>query len=118
MTEYGLEKRHNFLFVDVPYSLSIPLPLKLKHILRTGVRLLDPTYPYVPDFALSRYLGPARAIPLELDQAKAYLSGASFPIKEKDGIAVLSYGNLTLGFAKIVGGIAKNHYPKGLRRRY
>ena len=32
-----------------------------------------------------------------------------------DGWAVVRVGGCTLGGAKIVGGRAKNHYPKGLR---
>ena len=118
ISEYGLEGRHNFLFVDTPYSLSSPLPLNAKHILRPGVTLLDPSYPYVPDFALARYLDADKGIELTLEQAKAYLSGGTFSLKEKEGIALLTHQGLTLGFSKIVGGIAKNHYPKGLRRKY
>ena len=115
---YGLEGRYNFLFGDVPYSLSLPLPLSADKILRPGVKLLDPTYPYVPDFALARFLDETKGIPLTLEQGKAYLSGQSFPLKEKEGICLLTYDGLSLGFAKIVQGTAKNHYPKGLRRRY
>lgn len=118
ISEYRLEGRYNFLFVDTPYSLSNALPLTAKHILRPGVKLLDPSYPYVPDFALARYLDADGGIELNLEEAKTYLSGGTFPKKEKEGIALLTHQRLSLGFAKIVGGIAKNHYPKGLRRKY
>ena len=116
--DYGLEGRANFLFGEIPYSLSSPLPLDAKKILRPGVKLLDPAYPYVPDFALARYLDTDKGIELTEEQARLYLSGQSFPLKEKEGVALLTYHGLSLGFAKIVNGVAKNHYPKGLRRKY
>ena len=114
--EYGLEERYSFIFNKNPYSLSLPLPLTASAILRPGVKLLDEDYPYVPDFALARYLD--KGIEVNLEQAKRYLSGEAFPLKEKEGIALLVHDGLSLGFAKIVNGTAKNHYPKGLRRRY
>ena len=116
--EYGLESRYNFLYKDVPYSLSLPLLMTAAKILRPGVKLLDPDYPYVPDFALARFLDANKGTEITLEQAKAYLSGLSFPLKEKEGICLLVYEGLTLGFAKVNNGTAKNHYPKGLRRRY
>lgn len=116
--EYGLEGRYNFLFGKNPYSLSLPLPLSASSILRPGVKLLDEAYPYVPDFALARYLNKEKGTEITLEQARKYLRGESFPLNEKEGVALLTYDGLSLGFAKIVNGIAKNHYPKGLRRRY
>ncbi len=116
--EFALEGRYNFLYGDVPYSLSLPLPLSARNILRPGVKLLDPSYPYVPDFALARFLDAKRGIALDEEQAKAYLQGLSFPLKEKEGVCLLTYMGLSLGFAKISKGTVKNHYPKGLRRRY
>ncbi len=46
----------------------------------------------------------------------AYLSGAEIPCRVPDsGWAVVTFCGLPLGGAKVTDGIAKNHYPKGLR---
>lgn len=47
----------------------------------------------------------------------AYLSGAEIPCDLQDGWAAVTVCGCTLGGAKVSHGVAKNHYPKGLRVR-
>lgn len=98
----------------LPSSASFP---KL-NLLRPGLKILSSRDPFVPDFALARASDARLALPLSEAQAKAYLRGETFPCEEKDGWRVLAYGPYALGWAKIVRGVAKNHYPKGLRHAY
>lgn len=45
----------------------------------------------------------------------AYLQGREFICDAKDGFGVVRVAGLPLGLIKVSGGVAKNHYPKGLR---
>lgn len=50
---------------------------------------------------------------------KTYLSGNSIPCPETcDGWAAVLYYDAPCGGAKVVSGMAKNHYPKGLRLKF
>lgn len=101
------------------YGLSMPLRIPEKvSLLRYGVKLCEDKEPFIPDHALSSFVPKEMRIELSEDFAKKYLCGETFPLKEKDGFAVVTYLGLPLGFVKVVRGIAKNHYPKGLRRDY
>ncbi len=60
----------------------------------------------------------ARKIELPPDDPRvaAYLSGAEIPCDVSgSGWAVVTLAGLPLGGAKVSNGVAKNHYPKGLR---
>ncbi|MBE6750307.1 MAG: NOL1/NOP2/sun family putative RNA methylase [Ruminococcaceae bacterium] len=58
-----------------------------------------------------------RKIELEADskEIKQYLHGEEIKTDLENGWAVVTVGGSALGGAKIVSGVAKNHYPKGLR---
>lgn len=49
-------------------------------------------------------------------QARDYLAGETLP-GHGTGWTLVTVGGLSLGWAKGTGGLMKNHYPKGLRRR-
>ncbi len=61
----------------------------------------------------------ARRLPLSLSDPRltAYLRGETFPCSLPDGWACVTVEGCPLGGIKVTGGIAKNHYPKGLRLR-
>ena len=117
LREFGLEGYDVKLVNGVYHALSKPLRIEGLSLLRYGVALGDfsPSHPYEHALAIA-----SRCPCLHLDAAKAhkYLHGDTFPLNEKDGYAVVSYSGLRLGFVKVVHGVAKNHYPKGLRRDY
>ena len=119
LAPYGLGNRDYLRHKDAYYALSMPLRIPDKiSLLRYGIKLCEDKEPFIPDHALSSFAPKAMRIELSEDLAKKYLRGETFPLKEKDGYAVVSYQGLPLGFVKVSKGIAKNHYPKGLRRDY
>ena len=61
----------------------------------------------------------ARRVELAPDDPRlfAYLRGETFPCALGDGWAVVTVAGAPLGGIKVSGGVAKNHYPKGLRLR-
>ena len=117
---YGFQARINrdSLYLE-PEKLGFVSSLPLSTI-RLGIKALDLSKPNnpIPDLHYARTLEPSSCIPLNIEEARKYLRGETFPCSSKSGFAVVSYLNLPLGYVKIAGGIAKNHYPKGLRRDY
>lgn len=54
---------------------------------------------------------------VDIDTARKYISGVEIGCDAFSGYGVVTYGGATLGGVKVSSGIAKNHYPKGLRDR-
>lgn len=54
---------------------------------------------------------------VDIEVARKYISGAEIGCDAFSGYGVLTYGGAALGGVKVSAGIAKNHYPKGLRDR-
>lgn len=54
---------------------------------------------------------------LDSDELKKYLHGEEFETNCKNGWAVVTVEDCTLGGVKVVNGRAKNQYPKGLRTK-
>ena len=114
INEYGLENA-DVIGKDDLYALNQPLRVQGLSLLRYGVRLEEE---HKPAFALARYQGKAKAIPLTQGQGRAYLKGETFALEGSNGFHIVSYEGLPLGYVKIVSNQAKNHYPKGYRRDY
>ena len=74
-----------------------------------------------PDHALAMALTPceaARTAELDEAQALAYQAGETLELGDLEpGYTLLTLRGVSLGFGKQAGGVMKNHYPKGLRRR-
>jgi NOL1/NOP2/sun family putative RNA methylase len=51
-------------------------------------------------------------------RVEAYLRGEELELDEGDGWKLLTVDGYPLGWVKLSGGKAKNHFPKGLRRPY
>lgn len=104
---------------------SAHMPSRARGVLRSGIALL--TRPH-------QHMIPAHALAMVLDErdvksrvsltygdprALAYLQGEPFAAPDApDGWVHISLSGYPLGWGKAVSGIVKNHYPKGLRRRY
>jgi 16S rRNA C967 or C1407 C5-methylase (RsmB/RsmF family)/NOL1/NOP2/fmu family ribosome biogenesis protein len=116
LTEYGLIGRSNEMMRAKFYSLSQNFDVSHLNILRYGVKLFEMRDIYIPDHHLAHFLTPNYSLPISLENAKAYIHGDTFPIDKPDGFYIVSYDNQNLGFVKATQGVAKNHYPKGLRR--
>ena len=52
-----------------------------------------------------------------LQQIADYLEGKEFMCETENGMRVVRVAGLALGLIKVSDGVAKNHYPKGLRFR-
>ncbi|MBR3794560.1 MAG: RsmB/NOP family class I SAM-dependent RNA methyltransferase [Clostridia bacterium] len=91
-------------------------------VLRTGLLLCHAEGRRTePDHALAMALRPceaARTAQLTHEQALAYQAGEALDLGDLPaGYTLLTLDGVSLGFGKQAGGIMKNHYPKGLRRR-
>ena len=91
-------------------------------VLRTGLLLAHAEGRRAePDHALAMALRPdeaARTAALTEQQALLYQAGEALNLGELEpGYTLLTLHGVSLGFGKQAGGVMKNHYPKGLRRR-
>ena len=91
-------------------------------VLRTGLLLAHAEGRRAePDHALAMALTPCEATrTAELDEAQAlaYQAGETLELGDLEpGYTLLTLRGVSLGFGKQAGGVMKNHYPKGLRRR-
>ena len=90
--------------------------------LRTGLLLArEQGRTLCPDHALAMALSPERAkrsAALTREQAAAYQAGEELALGDLPaGYTLLCCEGVSLGWGKQAGGVMKNHYPKGLRRR-
>ena len=91
-------------------------------VLRTGLLLAHLEGKRAePDHALAMALTPreaARCAELTQEQALLYQAGEALELGDlPTGYTLLTHCGVSLGFGKQAGGLMKNHYPKGLRRR-
>lgn len=103
---------------DTYYGSLFPLDDHGLHLLRFGTELGSYIKHFEPGHHLAKIIPNALSLPLSAQQASQYLKGESFPLSIPNGYHVVSYMDMNLGWVKVVDGVAKNHYPKGLRRNY
>ena len=100
-----------------------PLPLPPFRVFSSGVAVgtlqkgrLEPHHQFFMAYGncfLRRLSYPSQSAEVE-----AYLRGETFPCPDaQNGYAAILADGCTLGGVKVVSGMAKNHYPKGLRKR-
>lgn len=108
--------------------ISADFPVPAENVFAAGVTLGTVEKPragarfgarFAPHHQLFKALGSRFLRKIELsygdERVKKYLSGAEIPCDCGDGWAVVTVCGCVLGGAKVSGGVAKNHYPKGLR---
>ena len=105
----------------LPEGISIERLSGLR-VLRTGLLLAHAEGKRSePDHALAMALHPeeaARTASLTQTQALAYQAGETLSLGDlPGGYTLLCCEGVSLGWGKQAGGLMKNHYPKGLRRR-
>lgn len=105
----------------LPEGISIEQLSGLR-MLRTGLLLAHAEGKRSePDHALAMALRPeeaARTASLTQTQALAYQAGETLSLGDlPGGYTLLCCEGVSLGWGKQAGGLMKNHYPKGLRRR-
>ncbi len=116
LAKYNLSDRSNEEMRHKFYSLYQHFDASHLNVLRYGVKLFEMRDIFIPDHHLAHFLTSDYSIALPLEDAKKYVHGDSFPLDRSDGFYIVSYDNRNLGYVKVSQGIAKNHYPKGLRR--
>jgi NOL1/NOP2/fmu family ribosome biogenesis protein len=115
---YGLEERDNLILHDGIESLPHPFDIRPLNVLRYGVRAFDFKEKLVlPAHHLTHYLDAKESIPLNEEELAKYIGGETLNLKAKDGWDVVSFQGANLGWFKAKNNVAKNHYPKGLRRK-
>ena len=81
-------------------------------VLRIGKNYIEPAHA----LAMGMDAGIAyRKMELTQEQAVKYLAGETIETDGEKGWTLVTHQNLPLGWAKVSGGQAKNHLPKGLR---
>lgn len=105
----------------LPEGISIERLSGLR-VLRTGLLLAHAEGKRSePDHALAMALRPeeaTRTASLTQTQALAYQAGETLSLGDlPGGYTLLCCEGVSLGWGKQAGGLMKNHYPKGLRRR-
>lgn len=113
---FGLVGRSNEFMRDKFYSIYQHFDTSHLNILRYGVKLFEMRDIYIPDHHLCHFLTPEYSIPVSYEDARAYIHGDTFLLDKPDGFYIISHDSQNMGFVKVVKGVAKNHYPKGLRR--
>lgn len=109
------------LFGEQLYLMPEHMPATRRlHVLRPGLHLgtvkknrLEPAH------ALALAISPLEACHswnLSVDEARAYLSGQTFPAEGEKGWYLITVDGYSLGWGKLAGSVMKNHYPKGLRK--
>ncbi len=115
VADYGLEDRSNEMMRAKFYSLYQHFDVSHLNVLRYGVKLFELRDVYIPDHHLTHFLTPDYSWEVSKEEAEAYVHGLSFPTNKPDGFYIVSYDKQNLGYVKVTKGVAKNHYPKGLR---
>ncbi len=103
---------------DGIYAVNPDFPIPPKGVLSPGVKIgVVQKGRLIPDHRFFMAYGGDFVNRLELDsnQAVAYLKGNTVVCDTFTGWGVVTYHGCTLGGIKVSGGVAKNHYPKGLR---
>lgn len=120
LEHYGLLARSNEMFRKKFYSIDRPFDASHLNLLRYGVKLFEirDSLIYLPDHHLAAFLDSSYSVAIGKEDAKKYIRGETFLLDRRDDFYIVSYEGLNLGFVKVSGGIAKNHYPRGLRREW
>ncbi|MBR6557366.1 MAG: hypothetical protein IKT60_08060, partial [Clostridia bacterium] len=66
--------------------------------------------------AMGKYFKRKIELAPDSPELERYLHGEEISVDCENGWAVITTAGCTVGGAKVTGGRAKNHYPKGLRK--
>lgn len=121
LTDYDIEKVT--MYNGNPVYFSGKISLKDGDALSCGVTIGEVRKNYVqPHHQFFMALGKKFKRKIELSSESAelakYLHGEEITADCENGWAVVMVNGCTVGGAKVVSGVAKNHYPKGLRTMY
>ena len=110
-------------FGDTLFAVSNMIDTKGLRIIRHGVKVGEEQKGFFKyDIHYARTLSKNDDFPsieLTIDEVKQYLEGNQLNKENKNkGYVLLTYHSNSIDIAKTDGRVIKNHYPKGLRRKY
>lgn len=109
-------------FGDTTFAISNIIDTKGLKIIRYGVKIKEEQKGIEKfDLHYARTLSKDEfpSIELSLEELKLYLEGNQLNKENKNkGYVLLTYHSNSIDIAKTDGRVIKNHYPKGLRRKY
>lgn len=103
------------------YTPSVKIDLGNIHTIRNGLYLGEfKNNLFFPSHHLATSSKPndwKRVVDLDSEstEIKKYLKGETINVNCDNGFALVTVNNCSIGFGKVVNGVLKNHYPKGLR---
>ena len=111
------------LFGNCLFAISNIIDTKGLRIIRYGVKVGEEQkgiFKYDLHYARSLTLkDDFTRVELSIDEVKQYLEGNQLNKENKNkGYVLLTYHSNSIDIAKTDGRVIKNHYPKGLRRKY
>lgn len=117
--KYHLESRSNEVIGTSLCSLTAHMDISKKmKILSYGVKLFeDISSPYKFEHQFAKFLPANFSISISQEECTKYLMGETLNLNIPDGFYPVSYSKMNLGWIKKGSGPAKNHYPKGLRKK-
>lgn len=98
--------------------------LKGLKVLRPGLHLgTNKKNRFEPSHALALFLNQnmvCRSMDFASDskEIRAYLDGQAIPASGEKGWHLITTDGYSIGWGKLAGGMMKNHYPKGLRKKW
>ena len=118
-----IEGANLLCFGDELYLLPLNSPkMKGLKVLRSGLHLGTlKKNRFEPAHALALFLKPGMVkneIKVSYDAARAYLHGETIYAEGENGWGLITIDGYSLGWGKMVNGMVKNHYPKGLRTQW
>ena len=117
-----LDDKYVEKFGDTYFYLPNYLKLKGLNVVRMGAKIgeeIKGIFKYDLHFARCLKENDFNSIELDLNELKLYFEG--YPINKKSsykGYTLLTYNHNPIDIAKTDGAVIKNHYPKGLRRKF
>lgn len=120
LTDY--EEENVTVYNGTPVYFTPDLEIKKGVAFSCGVTIGEIRKNYIQphhQFFMAMGKGFKRKIDLSPDseELKKYLHGEEIKVDCENGWAVITVNGCAVGGAKVVSGIAKNHYPKGLRTK-
>lgn len=111
------------LFGDNLYRIPDGMPdLKGLRALRFGLHLgVIKKNRFEPSHSLAMSIKEAKQVidlPSDDEKIAAYLRGETLPCSDLNGWTLVRVDGYSVGWGKASNGVLKNHYPKGLRRKF
>lgn len=121
-TRKSVNKGNKPIISTFRLNMEVPTSL-LEKALRPGL-FISTSYldgsnlTYEHHYAKSLKKDDPRLVNISLEDTKKIIMGESINLDLPDGDYFLSYQNMPIGVIKKRNGLVKNHYPKGIRKRF